>query len=52
VQNGVIREQDVAAMMKKKGEQGLSGLALLTELLRSRNLLSANRPRRGEERGG
>jgi hypothetical protein len=42
VLKGVLKQDDVAAMMQKKGEPGFSALAALTELLRAKGVLSAD----------
>ncbi len=42
VLKGVLRQDDVAAVMQKKGEPGFSALAALTELLKAKGVLSAD----------
>ncbi len=40
MQKGVLKKDDVAALMQKKGEPGFSPLAVLTELLKTKGVLT------------
>jgi hypothetical protein len=42
VQKGILPQEDVAAIMEKKGEPGFSGLAALTQLLKAKGVLTSD----------
>jgi hypothetical protein len=41
VEKGILKQEEAAVMMQKKGEPGFSGLAALTELLKTKGVLTA-----------